>query len=74
MPDTIDTSGFYRTETGEDSSVELFFAPNFVYGPDYTLLREYHDSMYDYPVHGWIWFNNVQSARAYFGIPEPEEL
>ena len=46
-----DTSGFYKLE--DDN---WLYAPNFVYGPNYTLLRENKDS-YTYPVEGWEWYD-----------------
>ena len=46
-----DTSGFYKLE--DDN---WLYAPNFVYGPNYTLLRENKDS-YTYPVEGWTWYD-----------------
>jgi hypothetical protein len=24
---------------------------------------------YNYPVHGWHWFDNEQNARTFFGLP-----
>jgi len=44
--------GFYRQN--EDLIWE--YAPNFVYAPDYTLLKEEKDT-YEYPVDGWTWYN-----------------
>jgi hypothetical protein len=46
-----DTSGFYKLE--DDN---WLYAPNFVYGPNYELLRENKDS-YTYPVEGWEWYD-----------------
>ena len=46
------TSGFYRQH--EDLIWE--YAPNFVYAPNYELLRELKDT-YDYPVEGWTWYD-----------------
>lgn len=46
-----DTLGFYKLE--DDN---WLYAPNFVYGPNYTLLRENKDS-YTYPVEGWEWYD-----------------
>lgn len=45
------TSGFYKFE---DDNWQ--YAPNFVYGPGYELLRENKDT-YQYPVEGWSWYN-----------------
>ena len=47
----IDESGFYKQF--EDGS--WVHAPNFVYGPDFELVRELKDT-YSYPVEGWYWF------------------
>jgi hypothetical protein len=41
-----DTSGFYKYD-----EEQWFYAPNAVYAPTYTLLRELKDT-YDYPVDG----------------------
>ena len=46
-----DTSGFYKLE---DDNWQ--YAPNFVYGPNYELVRETKDS-YTYPVEGWEWYD-----------------
>ena len=46
-----DTSGFYKFE---DDNWQ--YAPNFVYGPGYELLRENKDT-YSYPVEGWSWYD-----------------
>lgn len=43
--------GFYKFE---DDNWQ--YAPNFVYGPDYILLREKKD-IYSYPVNGWSWYD-----------------
>jgi hypothetical protein len=47
-----DTSGFYKLEDGN-----WLYAPNFVYGLNYELLRENKDQ-YQYPVEGWSWYDN----------------
>lgn len=44
--------GFYRQN--EDLNWE--YAPNFVYAPDYTLLKELKDT-YEYPIDGWFWYD-----------------
>ncbi len=36
--------------------VHGYLHPNFVYGPDFELLRKSKDS-YAYPVDGWHWYN-----------------
>jgi len=48
-----DTSGFYLYDNIQDW---WYYAPNAVYAPTYTLLRELKDT-YDYPVDGWNWYN-----------------
>ena len=53
-----DTSGFYKAEDGV-----LLYAPNFVSGPSFELVRELHTT-YSYPVEGWMWFNNEETAIA----------
>lgn len=58
-----DSSGFYLCEEGE-----LCHAPNFVIARDYELRRESRDQ-YQYPVHGWSWFDSEADARAAFGLP-----
>jgi hypothetical protein len=46
-----DTSGFYKFEDNY-----WLYAPNFVYAPDFTLVKELKDT-YTYPVEGWTWYN-----------------
>jgi hypothetical protein len=48
-----DTSGFYKYD-----EEQWFYAPNAVYAPTYTLLREFKDT-YNYPVDGWNWYDEV---------------
>lgn len=55
-------AGFYNAN--------MDFGCCFVTAPDYELLMELKDT-YTYPDHGWTWFNTVQEARAFYGIPEP---
>lgn len=57
-----DTSGFYKLE---DDNWQ--YAPNFVYAPNYELVRENKDS-YTYPVEGWEWFDTEQEAYEFFQI------
>ena len=52
----MDSSGFYKKE--EDT---IFYAPNFVYAPTYTLVKEAKDQ-YVYPNNGWIWFDTIEEA------------
>lgn len=51
------TSGFYKQN--EDLTWE--YAPNFVYGPSFELIKENKDS-YTYPVEGWIWYESDPSV------------
>jgi hypothetical protein len=53
-----DTSGFYKEVNGV-----WLYAPNFVAAPTYTLLREEKDS-YNYPVDGWVWYNEQPFENA----------
>lgn len=46
-----DTSGFYKLE-----DENWLYAPTFVYGPNYVLLREKKDT-YEYPIEGWTWYD-----------------
>jgi hypothetical protein len=48
----IDTSGFYKQ--AEDKV--WIYAPNFVYGLNFELLRENKDT-YAYPIDGWEWYD-----------------
>jgi hypothetical protein len=64
--DVDDTSGFYRVD--EDV---LWWAPNAVWAPTYTLLREEHET-YTYPTEGgWIWCNTVAAAELHFNKKMP---
>lgn len=62
--ENIDTSGFYRLYQDTNS---LLFAPHFVTGPNFEIVRENKDS-YSYPVEGWYWFNNEQEAKIFFNL------
>lgn len=62
----MDTSGFYKAED------DLVWAPNVVWGPGYTLLKEEHTS-YSYPAEGgWMWFDKVEDAEAHFNKSLPK--
>lgn len=56
---------FYKRE-----NEELLVAPNFVIGPNFELRAETHAD-HDYPVDGWHWFDNLDSALAGLA-PKPE--
>jgi hypothetical protein len=66
-----DTSGFYRVD-----SDMLWWAPNAVWAPSYTLLKEEHET-YTYPTEGgWVWFTTVADAELHFNkkMPQPKEV
>lgn len=56
----MNASGFYKcdSETGE-----ILYAPNGVYAPTFTLLKEDH-AAYEYPQDGWHWFDSEEEATA----------
>jgi hypothetical protein len=56
-------AGFYKQDT-----TELRYAPNSVIGPGITLIAENHVGL-TYPVNGWYWFDTVQEAFDFFGVP-----
>jgi hypothetical protein len=59
------TAGFYRVDVNNDFQ----YAPNFVYGPTYTLLKEDKES-YTYPTEGdWYWFDTEEDARIFLNVP-----
>jgi hypothetical protein len=58
-----DTSGFYLSQDGG-----LAYGPNFVENKDFQLYRSEKDK-YQYPVHGWHWFDSEEEARAFFNLP-----
>ena len=59
------TAGFYKYE-----EPSLHHGPNYVLAPEYELLKETKDD-HTYPIDGWYWFDTIEEARAFFGIPEP---
>jgi hypothetical protein len=70
MDGVIMTDGFYKLQDGE-----LFHAINRVSGAygSFTLDRHHHED-HEYPVDGWYWFESMEEARAFFGLPEiPDE-
>lgn len=48
---------------------EILEAPNFVYAPTYTLLKEQKE-LYEFPVDGWYWFETIEEAKKYFNIED----
>lgn len=58
------TSGFYKYQDNQ-----LFYGPNFVYGPTFELLKGLKDT-YTYPVDGWYYFDTEAEAKTFFNITE----
>lgn len=58
-------SGFYKKD------IEILHAPNLVYNNDYTLNADLKDD-YTYPVDGWYWFDDIESAYLFFDEPLPQ--
>lgn len=56
--------GFYKKIDDQ-----LVFAKNRVTSPTYTIVKEEKDT-YIYPVDGWSWFEDEDTAREALGIPE----
>jgi hypothetical protein len=53
-------AGFYKRDP---ESGELLYAPNAVYAPGFTLLKEQHAED-QYPVDGWAWFESLAEAAS----------
>ena len=60
------SAGFYKPE-GDT----FFYAPNHVYAPTYTLLKEAKEQ-YVYPNNGWIWCDSIEEAIDILNIRLPE--
>ena len=58
-------SGFYKNDNGQ-----LLYGPNFVLNKEYELRKENRNN-YNYPVDGWVWFDNEDDAYVYFNIEKP---
>ncbi len=54
----MNEAGFYKRDP---ESGELLYAPNAVYAPGFTLLKENHAD-YHYPMDGWVWFESLEAA------------
>ena len=65
--ENIDTSGFYKQ--AEDGA--WMYAPNFVYGLNFELLKENKDT-YTYPVDGWVWYD--ENIEIYDSIHKSKEI
>lgn len=61
----MDTSGFYSLQDGE-----LLYAPNFVYGPGFTLRDTVatHRARTDTP---WLWFTTQAAAYEHYQYVPP---
>lgn len=57
------TSGFYKLDG------DLLHGPNYVLNREYELYSENKDD-YTYPVDGWYWFDDVDTAKKFFGIED----
>jgi len=56
---------FYKID-----GTELLEAPTTVQGPDYALYENQHEE-YTYPVEGWYWFSDRETAVVSLGYVEP---
>lgn len=61
----MNTSGFYKADGNN-----LLYGKHFVLNNTYELRRETKDQ-HIYPVDGWKWFDNEESARTEYNIPVP---
>lgn len=58
------TNGFYKIDP---DSGDLLYAPNAVYGPDFTLTKKQPEETTD----GWQWFDSRDEAVAALGwVPQ----
>lgn len=63
--DLNDTAGFYKYEGG------ILSWGKWVLNLNYELYADKREE-YNLPVQGWYWFDIIDDARAFFGIPAPE--
>ena len=59
------SAGFYKPE-----GPTFYYAPNYVYGPDYQLIATSHEQ-YVYPNNGWIWCDSIEEAIDILNIQLP---
>jgi hypothetical protein len=57
----MNQQGFYKIDGS------LLYGPNFVLNANYELRKESKDS-HSYPVDGWYWFEDENTARGFFGL------
>lgn len=63
--ENMSTSGFYKNDYGT-----LLCGPNQVLSGSYNLFKEQKNE-YQYPVHGWYWFDSEDEARQFFNLEKP---
>ena len=63
----METQGFYK----KDNDI-LLCGPNYIINENYNLYKEQKDS-YSYPIGGWYWFDDEDSAYEFFGLEKPVE-
>ena len=63
--------GFYH-DAGDGQNV--IYAPNAVNGPNGLNLVAENHAAYIYPVAGWTWYSDEDTARAAMGLPTWESL
>jgi len=61
------TAGFYKLS--EDT---VLYAPNFVDAPSFLLTKETKDK-FTYPMDGWYWFDDDDTAYSFFGIEKKQD-
>ena len=57
--------GFYKYD-----GIDFFYGPTAVYAPTYTLLAGAHTT-YTYPVDGWTWFDDQDTAYQQLNYTPP---
>ena len=60
--------GFYQKNA--DNSV--LYAPNAVCGQNFEIFKEMKAS-YEYPIHGWTWYDSGEEAFKAFGLEMPKD-
>lgn len=65
----METQGFYKKDVENNS---ILFAPDIVEGNNYVLRREDHAD-YTYPIDGWIWAEDIDSAMTKF-VSNPDNI
>ena len=60
-----DTAGFYKYESNN------IYWGKWVLNKDFELYSDKHEE-YNLPVDGWYWFDSINDAKMFFGIPIEE--